>query len=195
MEKLQKKKKGIWDTLKKIWEIVGKIVMFFIIFVSLIIVTQKLTNNEQSFFGFRMFRVQTGSMIPKYQIGDVILVKQKNTDKIEVGDDVTYQGTTGTMSGKIVTHRVIKIEEIDGKKVFHTQGIANTKEDPVIYAEQINGIVLCRITVLTWICNALSNKYIFYFCGILPVTLYIFFSIAREKHDVKKEKILNEEGD
>lgn len=192
MGKLQKKKMGIWEILKLIWEIIGKLVVIFITFVSLIIVVQKFTNNEQSFLGFRMFRVQTGSMIPKYQIGDVILVKKKNTDKIKVGDDVTYQGTTGTMSGKIVTHRVIEIEEVDGKKVFHTQGIANTKEDPVIYAEQINGIVLSKITVLTWICNALSNKYIFYFCGILPVTLYIFFSIAREKHDVKKEKILDE---
>lgn len=183
------------NIIKKIWKALGIIITTLIVFISLIIVIQRVTDNEQAFLGFRLFRVQTGSMIPKYQIGDVILVKEKNTDKIKVGEDVTYLGTSGQMKGKLVTHRVIAIEEIDGKKAFHTQGIANSKEDPIVYAEQINGIVLGRVSVLTWICNGLTNKYVFYFCGIIPITIYIFFCIARDKHDVKKEKILNEEGD
>ena len=183
------------SVIKKIWKALGTIITILIIFISLIIVVQRVTDNEKAFLGFRLFRVQTGSMIPKYQIGDVILVLKKDTNKIEVGEDVTYLGKSGQMKGKIVTHRVIEIEEIDGKKAFHTQGIANTKEDPIVYAEQINGIVLGRINVLTWICNGLTNKYVFYFCGIIPITIYKFFCIAREKHDVKREKILNEEGD
>ena len=188
----KRKKVNISTIFKTGWKLLSSILTMMIIFISLVIVIQRVTNNEQAFLGFRLFRVQTGSMIPKYKIGDVILVKQKNTDKIKVGEDVTYIGSSGVMKGKMVTHRVIQIEEIDGKKAFHTQGIANTAEDPIVYAEQINGIVLCRITPLTWLCNGLNNKYIFYFFGILPVTIYIFFSIAREKHDVKKDKILNE---
>ena len=66
--------------------------MIVIIFVYLIIVTQRISNNDKAFLGFRIFRVQTGSMIPVYNIGDVILVKEKGLDKISVGDDVTYWG-------------------------------------------------------------------------------------------------------
>lgn len=172
--------------LKRIYKIMGVILTIIVAFISIIIVTQRLTNNEKAFLGYRLFRVQTGSMIPKYKIGDVILVKEKDIEKIKIGEDVTYVGSSGVMKGKLVTHRVIGIETIEGKKAFHTQGIANNTEDPIVYGEQINGIVKFRINTLTWLCNGLNNKYIFYFCGILPVTLYIFFAIARERTEKYK---------
>lgn len=167
---------GIAKTLFKIFE---KILTIVILFITAIILTQKLTENEKAFLGFRLFRVQTGSMIPKYQVGDVILVKEKDINQITMGEDVTYWGTSGVMKGKLVTHRVINIENIDGKRVFHTKGIANNTEDPLVYGEQINGVVKGKIYTLTLICSLLNNKYIFYFLGILPLTLYIFFNFTR----------------
>ena len=59
-------------------------------------------------------------MIPKYQIGDVILVKEKDANNIKVGDDVTYLGEAA-LKGLLITHRVIDIEEKDGKRIFHTK--------------------------------------------------------------------------
>lgn len=172
------KSKGI----KIAWKLIEKLFMLLIIFVSIIILTQRLTNNEKGFLGLRIFRVETGSMVPKYQIGDVILVKEKDINKIDIGDDVTYWGTTGTMKGKLVTHQVINIEEIDGQKVFHTKGIANNVEDPIVYGNQINGVVQGKLYVMTLITIALSNKYIFYFCGILPLTLFIFCAFIRSNN-------------
>ena len=149
---------------------------------------QKVTNNAESFLGFRIFRVQTGSMIPKYQIGDVILVKETEPENIEIGDDITYQGETGAVSGILVTHRVIDIEEVDGKRVFHTQGIANYAEDPVVNEDQINGVVQSKMYILSWICTIFNNKYIFYFCGILPLTIYVAFKIFGGKKVKKAER-------
>lgn len=171
-----------------IWNIFVKILTIAIIFVSIIIVVQKVTNNQESFLGFRIFRVQTGSMIPKYQIGDVILVKEVDTDKIQIGDDVTYEGNTGTMNGMLVTHRVVDIEEVDGKRVFHTKGIANNLEDPVISEEQINGVVQTKMYILSLICMLLNNKYVFYFCGILPLTIYVAFRFFRNRRVRKIER-------
>lgn len=171
-----------------IWNIFVKILTIAIIFVSIIIVVQKVTNNQESFLGFRIFRVQTGSMIPKYQIGDVILVKEVDTDKIQIGDDVTYEGNTGTMNGMLVTHRVVDIEEVDGKRVFHTKGIANNLEDPVISEEQINGVVQTKMYILSLICMLLNNKYVFYFCGILPLTIYVAFRLFRNRRVRKIER-------
>lgn len=166
---------------KIIWKVLGNILSIVILFITAIILAQNLTQNEKAFLGLRLFRVQTGSMIPKYQVGDVILVKEKDIDKIVVGEDVTYWGTSGVMKGKLVTHQVVNIETIDGQRVFHTKGIANNTEDPLVYGEQINGVVKGKLYTLTLICTLLNNKYIFYFLGILPLTLYVFFSFTKGK--------------
>ena len=174
---------------KTVWNIFMKIVTLIIVLISIIIVVQKVTNNKESFFGYRIFRVQTGSMIPKYQVGDVILVKEKNIDKIKIGDDVTYQGLEGVVKGVLITHRVIDIENIDGQLAFHTQGIANNLEDPIVYGDQINGVVQFKMHILTLICKMLNNKYIFYFCGILPLTIYVFFRVFKSNYSKYDKRI------
>lgn len=173
--------------LSIIWNIISKIITVIIIFICIIIVVQKVTNNKEAFLGFRIFRVQTGSMIPKYQIGDVILVKAKDVNKIKVGDDVTYKGESGSVKGILVTHRVIDIEENDGKRIFHTKGIANNLEDPTIEGSQINGVVQSKLYIITLICTLLNNKYVFYFCGVLPLTIYVGFRLFKGRH-INEEK-------
>ncbi len=180
--------------IKLTWKVLEKIILIVIIFISTIIVVQRVTDNEKSFLGFRIFRVQTGSMIPKYQVGDVIIVREKEIDKIAVGEDVTYWSTVGVLKGKLVTHQVINIEEIEGQKVFHTKGIANNTEDPLVYAEQINGVVLGKLYVLSAITTLLTNKYIFYFCGIVPLTVFVFFAFVKT-NSKKLEKINKNERD
>lgn len=187
--KIFKIPKGFW---RGIWDLFMKIVTIIIVFISITIITQKVTNNKESFLGFRIFRVQTGSMIPKYQVGDVILVKSKDIEKIKIGDDITYLGEEGVVKGVLITHRVIDIEEMDGKRAFHTQGIANNLEDPIVYGEQINGVVQFRMFFLTLICKMLNNKYIFYFCGVLPLTIYVFFRMFKSNRDKYKKRIKND---
>lgn len=183
-----KKNKTVRKKFKILWDIIVKLVTLLIALISLIIIVQKVTNNKESFFGYRIFRVQTGSMIPKYQIGDVILVKKQDVDKIKVGDDVTYLGESSSVKGILITHRVIDIQEVDGKKEFHTQGIANNLEDPVVYGNQINGVVQFKMPILTLLCKLLNNKYIFYFGAVLPLTLYIFFRVLKANYDKKVER-------
>lgn len=183
-----KKNKTVRKTFKILWDIIVKLVTLLIVLISLIIIVQKVTNNKESFFGYRIFRVQTGSMIPKYQTGDVILVKKQDVDKIKVGDDVTYLGESSSVKGILITHRVIDIQEVDGKKEFHTQGIANNLEDPVVHGNQINGVVQFKMPILTLLCKLLNNKYIFYFGAVLPLTLYIFFRVLKANYDKKVER-------
>ena len=183
-----KKNKTVRKTFKILWDIIVKLVTLLIVLISLIIIVQKVTNNKESFFGYRIFRVQTGSMIPKYQIGDVILVKKQDVDKIKVGDDVTYLGESSSVKGILITHRVIDIQEVDGKKEFHTQGIANNLEDPVVHGNQINGVVQFKMPILTLLCKLLNNKYIFYFGAVLPLTLYIFFRVLKANYDKKVKR-------
>lgn len=178
------KSANLWEVLKYIWKILEKLIFIALVFISIVIVTQRVSNNEKTFLGFRIFRVETGSMEPKYNVGDVILVKSRAIEKIKVGDDVTYTGTSGVMKGKLVTHQVIEIEQEGEETIFHTKGIANFSEDPVISGSQINGVVLFEIHVLSWICGILNNPYMFYFIGIIPLTILIFFTVI--KGNIKK---------
>lgn len=178
--------------IKKVWKAVETIIFIAIAFVSITIVTQRVSNNENAFLGFRIFKVETGSMIPKYQIGDVILIKETDINKIKVGDDVTYYGTSGSMKGKIVTHQVIEITEENGQKIFQTKGIANSSKDPEISGDQIDGVVLTKLPIIGWITSLLQNGYIFYFFGVVPLTVLIFFSVI--KGNMKKfDKISQKE--
>ena len=190
MEKVKKTK----DTSNfiKVLKVIEAILMVVILFICTVIVTQRITGNKTAFLGFRIFRVETGSMIPKYNIADVILVKEKPIDKIVVGDDLVYSGEKGNTRGKTITHRVIRIEEDEnGEKVFYTKGIANKKEDPAVYSKQIMGTVKTKLYVITLIMNLLLNRYTLYFIIILPATFYIFFSEfhgreRRIRQDIRK---------
>lgn len=188
----------MWKVIKKIWKVLETIIFIAIAFVSITIVTQRVSNNENSFLGFRIFKVETGSMIPKYQIGDVILIKEKDINKIKIGDDVTYLGTAGSMKGKIVTHQVIEIAEEEGQKIFHTKGIANKTKDPVISGDQIDGVVITKLRIVGLITTLLQNGYIFYFFGVIPLTVLIFFSVIKgnmKRYDkmTKNEEEIGEE--
>lgn len=174
-----KKKVNVFSIIKVIWKIVEKIIMLAIVLISAIIITQRVTDNEKAFLGYRIFRVETGSMIPVYEVGDVIIIKETETDQIAIGDDVTYWGTSGAMKRKIVTHRVIGIEEYEGEQVFRTRGVANTADDPLVHPSQINGVVQAKMKIITTIVGLLSNQYIFYFGAILPLTIYIFFMVIK----------------
>ena len=174
--------------IRIVWDIISRIITIIIVLICIIIAVQKVTNNKQSFFGYRIFRVQTGSMVPKYKVGDVILVKEKDTDKIKIGEDVTYNGESGSVKGLLITHRVIDIEQIDGEKAFHTKGIANNLEDPIVYGRQINGVVQTKMYILTLICMMLNNKYVFYFCGVLPLSIYLVFRIFKSKYGREIER-------
>lgn len=171
---------------KKIAKIIEVILIAIIIFISLIIIIQRFSNNEKSFLGYRIFRVETGSMVPKYLVGDVILVKDQKFEQLKIGDDLTYNGLSGNVAGKIITHQIIDIEIVNGKKIIHTKGIANSQEDPEIFEEQIIGKVITKMNILTVITKCLNNKYIFYFLGIVPLTIYIFFSVIRYNNRVEE---------
>ncbi len=151
-----------------------------LLFFALVVIIQRVTNNKNSFLGFRIFRVETGSMIPKYSVGDVILAKEKDIDKIKVGDDLVYEGNYGSVDGKIITHRLIRIEEENGEKVFYTKGIANSSEDPAVSSSQIRGVVIRKVFLLSLLFSLLYDTFASYFIIVIPITLYVSFCLVHK---------------
>lgn len=175
--------------LKSIMKIIKGIVTVFILMVVGIIFVQRISNNEVTLFGYSIFTVVSESMVPEYNVGDMIVARRVDEESIEVDDDVVYLGEKGILTDKIVTHRVVKIEEENNEKIFHTKGIANATKDPAIDYDQIYGVVLCKSVLLSTLSHMINNKVIFFFLLFIPFVIMVFFeilSIVKEKEELEK---------
>ena len=124
MKNLNKQKKI--SIISLILKLIETILTILVVAICVLIITQRLTNNEYGLLGYRLFKIETGSMIPKYNINEVILVKEIDTDSIEIEDDVVYRGNVGELNGRIITHKVVDIKEENDKKFFYTKAIVVT---------------------------------------------------------------------
>ena len=170
--------------LKFLFGFIKVMIWIFVILIVLVIGIQRLFNNQVSIGSYRMFTVVTGSMMPEYDIYDVIIIKEKQPDEIRVGDDLTYLGKTGDYKDRVITHRVKKVREENGTYYYTTQGTANNTPDPEIREDQMYGIVVYRPQVLSWLSHILNNSYGLYFLVFVPIAILIFLEIL----DYIKEK-------
>ncbi len=174
--------------LKLIYNVAYTILVIITLLILIAVLLQRVSNNTISLGGFRIFNVATGSMIPKYQVGDILISKTINPSDVKVGDDIVYTGMKGDFAGKIITHQVIQIEPNEGNLVFHTKGIANDTEDPTIEGNQILGKVLYRTIVLSYISKIINNLYSFYFVIFIPIALLLFIEIRRTINSFREDK-------
>ena len=187
------------ETLKKIKEnkalkVIGNIIyilLFIIVILMLVVVIlQRVSDNSISLGGYRLFTVATGSMEPEYQVGDVLISQEIDTNEIQVGDNIVYRGNTGSFKDKIVTHQVVSIREENGEKKITTKGIANVEEDPEIDGSQVYGKVIYKVKTLSFIGQIIKNIYVFYFIIFVPIAIIIFrqVRIILKKDDDEEEE-------
>lgn len=184
------------NPLKRVFKIVKSIVNFVIIVGVLLFVfvvcLQRFSNNRLSFFNYRMFTVVSGSMEPEYEIGDVLIAKEKDPSTIKVGDAISYLGTIGQFNDKVITHRVVNIEKDEnGKLLFHTKGDANLIEDPIVHQDKLYGVVIYKTVILSNIYRVVGTSTGMFIFVVLPI-LYIigseFISFLVNKEDERRRQ-------
>lgn len=197
------------DITKKIVKILLKIIYQLLIIMCLIltiiIVLQKVTNSNKTIFGYRIFRVITGSMEPQYDIGQVVICKEVEPQNIKIGDDIVYLGTFGEYNGKIIMHEVTGIDRDENNDLnFHAKGLHSASvEDPQIKASQIYGVVKFKSGILTVLYKLATSIYsAFIIITILVLNVFISFKASGknkvhelEEHyeEVDKEDVEDEE--
>lgn len=169
------------------YKIVKTIIIIVMVTYVAFVVAQRVSGNK-SIFGYRIFTVATGSMIPDYDINDVLAIKEVNSNELKIGDDITYLGKKLDVNGRIVTHRIIDIKIENGVKKFITKGVNSADEDPAITDDQIYGKVLGKIPVVTEINHIIKNQYGFFFLIFLPLVTVVFLEIADTVTEIKTEK-------
>ncbi len=184
-------------TLHIIGNILYAIVFIVVILMLVVVVLQRVSNNTIALGGYRIFTVATGSMVPKYEVSDVLIAKEIEPSEIKEGDDIVYKGKEGSFKDKIVTHQVISAKEEDGIYKFITKGIANTEEDPEITQDQVYGKIVYKVKSLSFIGKMISNLYVFYFVIFIPIALIIFKQIKNiaSKDDEDDEEDKEDKGD
>jgi signal peptidase len=185
----------------KIYQIIRKILKVFIVIVLLgfvlVVFLQRFSDNKISFFNYRMFTVISGSMEPKYKIGDVLIAKDVEASKIKVGDAISYEGKSGTFINKVITHEVIGIEKDEtGKYVFRTKGLANIIEDPIVSEDQLYGVIIYKEPLLSAIYKIIQTNMGFYLFIIVPIMYIVgseIISVLLEKEEKRRQPLKEKE--
>lgn len=102
--------------------------------------------------------VLSGSMVPTFNPGDLIITMPVDDPKEEVkrGDIITFQPESGV--GTLITHRVSSVGfSMGGSTVFTTKGDANNGLDKPIIDEQVMGKYIYHVPYVGYVANAIPN--------------------------------------
>lgn len=99
--------------------------------------------------------VLSGSMVPTFKPGDLIITAPTDVKKLHRGDIITFQPKSG--NPELITHRIVSVgTTLGGELVITTRGDANGADDKPIKEEQVMGKYLYHIPYLGYLANAVS---------------------------------------
>ena len=168
--------------MKKItaWQIVTYIFYFVIIIFALAALSSRF-----SFFGIRLYTVQSGSMEPTIKTGSLILVKTKGT--YAPSDIITFYKSSA--SKEAVTHRLLELKTENGITYGITQGDANnTPDQERIYLYNIIGKVRLAIPYLGYPLGFARTTTGVVILIIIPTTIIIYDEILKIKQELRNKK-------
>ena len=171
--------------MKTLWKIIKGFISVVLFLILLVVLFQKFTDSKITIGNIYIFQVATSSMVPDYQVGDVIIVKKENLDNIEIGDDITYLGKASSVKDLRITHRVVKKRQENNEYYFTTKGIANEIEDPEIKGDSIYGKVVYKTFIFSLLGRRMTNI-LWYYIIFIVVGVSISYDII-SSHFIKED--------
>ena len=188
MKKLMSFKTKIEENI--IFKIVRAVLYAFVGLLLFVIIVQKVTHNNLSIGGIRIFMIISQSMEGEYEVGDILVAKKVPVEEINIGDNVTYLGEKMQLNGLIITHKVVEKRQVGEDTFFVTRGLANNISDPEIRYDQIYGKVVYKTVLLSFIAKLMNNQlsyYILFTLVALIISIEIVSSLFRgdDKEEVE----------
>lgn len=108
--------------------------------------TAKARGETPALFGlYQLYSVETGSMEPTLTVGSVIICKKaKYPGRLEAGEVVTFH----TLSGAVVTHRIIEVTaDENGNTAYRTKGDnpINSPDRELLSPDRVIGVFAAKI--------------------------------------------------
>ena len=169
------------NTLKKIWNIVSTALVVLMVLCAVFLMGSRV-------MGYQCFTVISGSMEPKYSVGDLIYVKKVDANTIQVGDDITFILNEDLV---VATHRVVRIDAENQR--LYTKGLANEIEDSdPVHFNNVIGVPKFAIPKLGYVSDFVQNPpgmYITIGVGIILILAVFLPDMIgkKKKEDEDKE--------
>lgn len=137
--------------MKKLKNILSTVLLTVTFILLILIVFTRIQGKTPELFGYQVLRVSSSSMVPKLEVGDILLSKRvDDITALKAGDIITYNGEYGSYAGKLITHEVVVEPYLaNGKYYLQTQGVANEYIDPEISEEQVIGKMVRDLPALS----------------------------------------------
>lgn len=178
---------------KTVLENIIDIFLIFIVIISIIIATlsgiiiikESISPYEvPDIMGIKPFIVLTGSMEPIIKAGDLVLVKEVNENELKINDIIAFRYTK---EDEALIHRIVGIEEYEGKTFFTTKGDNNQTEDKLnIEYKNIEGIYSFRIGKIGEIAMFIRTKQGIAISLLAITTIFFLWQFVKS---LKREKI------
>ncbi|MGH3935854.1 MAG: signal peptidase I, partial [Pseudonocardiaceae bacterium] len=120
--------------------------------------------------GASALTVRSGSMEPALPVGSVAVVRTQPIDQIRPGDVITFTDRDpDSPATRVVTHRVVSVEQGLGGPSFRTKGDANnTPDQRPTAAADVHGVLWYSVPVAGWLRQFLiSPAGLFYLVGVV----------------------------
>ena len=169
------------QTVKKVGSIVISVVMWIIILVAALYAFTTLATKDDgsvsNLGGFTPMTVQSDSMSPTFDQGDLIVIKTCDTSKLQVGDIVTFHTIIDNQYA-LNTHRIESIDELNGMRSFTTKGDINDVADTHIISDgDIVGQYVFKIPGMGKVMDFLSSTWGFLIVIVLPMLLFFICQV------------------
>ncbi len=193
------------EKIKKKLNIIVTAILIFAISICVIATVQIISGNQPKFLNYSFYYVLSGSMEPTIETNAHIVVKDVDTDTLEVGDIITFLSEDNAIYGSANTHRIVEITtDDDGITCFITQGDANLVADELpVYEDQICGKVVFYTKAFYWISvffDFIQTGFGFVTVIIFPLMIVVYYYVKDFTKSVNKyikqkalEEILNSE--
>ena len=134
--------------------------------------------NVASILGYTPLVVETDSMKPTFESGDLIFIKKCDTSKLKEGDIITFHTIIDNQYA-LNTHRIQKIDEANGVRSYTTIGDNNNgiADQHVISDGDIVGKYIGHVSGLGKVMNFLSSSMGFLIVIVLPMLLFFIYQV------------------
>ena len=144
-----------------IFKIIIICLLLFVLAINISVIIQAKNHEDEvpKILGVKPFVVLSGSMNPEIEVGDLVLVKEVDTNTLKEGDIIAYRD----FNDKVTTHRIVEVKNDGTNLSFITKGDANNANDSSeVKQSQVNGVVQVKIPFIAyptvWLSEFLHNK-------------------------------------
>lgn len=178
--------KTVKNILLKLMNVVSVLIIVISIGALLTVVLTK-PGQAPNFFGYSFFRVMTGSMEPAIPTNSLIVVKRTPAEELSEGDVITFYSQDPSLMGEPNTHRIVRFEEQQGKRLIYTKGDANNMADiyPTKEEDLIGKVVYSSLRIGNFV-RLISNPLIFVPLILVPLAIMLIRSIVDSVSAAKK---------